>query len=163
MRWTFAGSLALGLAAVAAGPATAQAPVFNGYLSGGACYLRLYDGVHMRRNPRQTLSKFHVTHRRPDPLQAQNPDAFTVHFGYWVKNAGAYSGFAQCRTTSSGATCNAEADGGSFTLTPKSAKILRVTLGARLGIEGQKGFSPNVATEANRVILVPVTRVGVCQ
>lgn len=163
MRSKYVLPIALVLATTLPQTASAQTPIFNRYLAGGACYLRLYDAAHMRRNPKQTLSKFHITYRTPDPLAARHPSEFTLHFGYWVKNAGAYSGFAQCRSIGSGATCAAEADGGSFAITPVGPSSLRVTLGSRLGIEGQKGFSPNVATNANRVMVVPVTRNGVCQ
>lgn len=154
---------ALILATMLPGTAAAQAPIFNRYFSGGACYLRLYDAAHMRRNPQQTLSKFHLIYRTPDTKQAKHPREFTVRFGYWVKNAGAYSSEAYCRSIGVGATCSVEADGGSFAIVPEGRNSVRVTLGSDLTVEGQKSFSPNVATAANRVMIVPVTRNGVCQ
>jgi hypothetical protein len=143
-------------------PSHAAKPFFDQYLSTRSCYLRMYDVRHMRANPQQTLSKFHVVAHEADPLQAQRPNGYTVRFGYWIKNAGYYDGLAQCKTTSAGEVCSVEADGGSFALTGAGRQI-KVTLGARLGIEGNKGFSPNVATDANRTMLLPKAPRGSCQ
>jgi hypothetical protein len=155
---------ALVLAALLAGatPSEAAKPFFDQYLSSRTCYLRLYDVRHMRANPQQTLSKFHVVALDGDPLQNQRPNAYTVRFGYWIKNAGYYDGQAQCKTTNAGEVCSVEADGGSFALTPDGRGI-KVTLGARLQVEGAKAFSPNVATDANRTMLLPKAPRGSCQ
>jgi hypothetical protein len=143
-------------------PAAAATQFYNRYLSSGVCYLRLYDVKHMRANPKQTLSKFHVVRHEADPLQNKRPAEYTVRFGYWIKNAGYYDGLATCKTTNAGEACSAEADGGNFAMTAAGQQI-KVTLGARLGIEGSKGFSPNVATDANRTMLLPRAPRGSCQ
>ncbi len=152
------------LATVLAAPAPSHAakPFFDQYLASRTCYHRLYDVRHMRANPQQTLSKFHVVAHEADPLQKQRPNSYTVRFGYWVKNAGYYDGLAQCKSTSAGEACTVEADGGSFALTPNGRGI-KVTLGSRLGIEGSTGFSPNVATDANRTMLLLKAPRGSCQ
>ena len=153
-----------GLTLLSMAPSQAQAAdiLFNRYLAGGTCYMRLYDAQHMRRNPKQTLSKFHVVAMAGDPLKAQHPKTYTVRFNYWIKNAGYYDGQATCNTLGAGATCSVEADGGSFVLTPQG-KQLKVTLGSRLEVEGAKNFSPNVATSANRVMLLPAAPSGSCR
>ena len=46
----------LSLLATASSQATAADPFFKHYLSGGTCYLHLYDVTHMRKNPKQTLT-----------------------------------------------------------------------------------------------------------
>jgi hypothetical protein len=143
-------------------PVHAAKPFFSQYLADGRCYQRLYDVRHMRANPQQTLSKFHVIAHEADPLRAQRPGSYTVRFGYWIKNAGYYDGLAVCRSTSAGEACSAEADGGTFALTAASRQI-KVTLGQRLAIEGAKGFSPNVATAANQTMLLPKAPRGSCR
>jgi hypothetical protein len=143
-------------------PVHAAKPFFSQYLADGRCFLRLYDVRHMRANPQQTLSKFHVIAHEADPLRAQRPGSYTVRFGYWIKNAGYYDGVAVCKSTSAGEACSAEADGGSFALTAAGNQI-KVTLGQRLGIEGAKGFSPNVATAANQTMLLPKAPRGSCR
>jgi hypothetical protein len=143
-------------------PATAATSFYDRYLSSGACYLRLYDVKHMRANPTQTVSKFHVVRHETDPLQNKRPAEYTIRFGYWIKNAGYYDGLATCRTTSTGEACSAEADGGNFAMTADGRQV-KLTLGARLGIEGAKGFSPNVATEGNRTLRLSKAPKGSCQ
>jgi hypothetical protein len=153
--------LALSGALLTPTAAEAAKPFFNQYLADGRCFLRLYDVRHTRANPQQTLSKFHVIAHEADPLRGQRPGSYTVRFGYWIKNAGYYDGLAVCKSTSAGEARSAEADGGSFALTAAGSQI-KVTLGQRLGIEGAKGFSPNVATAANQTMLLPKAPRGSC-
>jgi hypothetical protein len=144
-----------------ASPAAAQT-IFKRLEGGSTCYLRLYDTEHLRRIPKQTISKFSVIAATPDPIAARHPKEFTVHFGFWVKNGGYYDAEAVCKTSAGAASCNVEGDGGSFTLTMQGEQ-LRVTLGKRLEVEGEKDFSPNVATDANRVMLLSTAHKDSCR
>ncbi len=148
-------------AALSASSAAAQS-IFKRLAGGSTCYLRLYDANHLRRIPKQTISKFSVIAATPDPIAARHPKEFTIRFGFWVKNGGYYDAQAVCKAAAAAATCNVEADGGSFTLAMQGAQ-LRVTLGKRLEVEGQKNFSPNVATDANRVMLLSVAHKDGCR
>lgn len=151
----------LALFAVAPSEAFAARPLYQRYLAGETCYLKLYDATHMRRHPKQTLSKFHVVAMTPDPLKAKHPNEFNVRFGYWIKNAGYYDGQAKCVASGSGANCSAESDGGTFSLAP-SFRQIKVSLGSRLQLEGSKGSSANVSTPDNRVLLLPPAPRGSC-
>lgn len=153
--------LAAAIAIVSSGSAVEAREVFD-RLSGGTCYMRLYESAHLAKNPKQTITKFHVVALGNDPLKRSHPQKFTVAFNFWLKNAGYYDGNAACTTAGGQAVCNVEADGGSFTLATQGNQ-LRVTLGQRLEVEGQKKFSPNVATPDNRVMLLPAAPKGSCQ
>jgi hypothetical protein len=155
------GSAAVALVALVPTAASAAQPLYSRYLASETCYLKLYDANHMRRYPKQTLSKFHVVAMTPDPLKAKHPSEFNVRFGYWVKNAGYYDGQAKCVASGSGANCSVESDGGSFSLAPSFRKI-KVSLGSRLQLEGAKGSSSNVATSDNRILLLPAAPRGSC-
>ena len=146
---------------LSASPAAAQT-IFKRLQGGSNCYLRLYDADHLRRIPKQTISKFSVIAATPDPIAARHPKEFTVRFGYWVKNGGYYDAQAICKTAGAAATCHVEGDGGNFALAMQGEQ-LRVTLGNRLGVEGQKDFSPNVATDANRVMLLSTAHKDSCR
>jgi len=137
--------------------------LFKRYLAGGTCYQRFYEPSHLKAHPRQSVSKFHVVALDNDPLKASRPNRFTVRFGYWVKNAGAYSSLAVCRSIGAIADCSVESDGGHFTIAPDGTG-LKVMLGKRLTVEGSKGMSPDIATGDNRVLLLPKSRKNeVCQ
>lgn len=142
-------------------PSAGAAPVFAAYLSDGACYQRFYEPAHLRSHPRQTVTKFHVKADGSDG--ASKGRRFTVHFGYWVKNRGAYGALAECESQGSGALCQVEADGGSFRISP-NGDGLKITLGDRLEVEGDSDFSPDLAKGDNRVMLLPVAERGhVCR
>lgn len=129
-------------------------PFYSRYLAGGTCYQRFYEPAHLRAHPQQTISKFHVMAAKPDPLAKSHPNRFEVSFGFWVKNAGAYSARAVCRAEGNAANCSVEADGGSFRIEPRGDSV-EVRLGSRLSVEGQKGFSPNIAKGDNRIMILP--------
>ena len=161
-RSTFAFAASSVLAASLFPSATAAQTIFKRLAGGSTCYLRLYDAEHLRRIPKQTISKFSVIAATPDPIASRHPKEFTVRFGYWVKNGGYYDAQAVCKTAAGAATCNVEADGGSFTLSMQGEQ-LRVTLGKRLEVEGAKNFSPNVAIDANRVMLLSTAHKDSCK
>ena len=129
-------------------------PLYTRYLANGACYQRFYEPSHLRTHPRQTISKFHVKAAKPDPLANAHPSRFEVSFGFWVKNTGAYSARASCKSEGSAAQCSVESDGGSFRIEPRGG-TLAVMLGSRLSVEGDKGQSPNIASGDNRLMILP--------
>lgn len=145
-------SIAAAASAAVATPSFAG-QVYSEYLSDGTCYQRFYEPSHLRKHPRQTVSKFHVK------AISGNGRAFTVQFGYWVKNKGAYSALAECTSDSRGAVCYVEADGGSFQIKPLGDR-LQITLGDRLEVEGDNDVSPDLAKGDNRVMHLPVAGKG---
>jgi hypothetical protein len=151
----FKSTLLMSLIAVAAATSGVKADtVHKRFFAGDSCYARTYEAAHMRKKPQQTVRHFYVTAEPIDPFRQERPGTFEVKFGFEVKGRkGNYQGMAECREAGATVLCLVEGDGGSFSMAANEYR-LKVVLGGRLEIEGERDVSPDLAKADNRVMLL---------
>ena len=153
---------ALGAAAVLVSPSANAQTFFDHYMVAKApCFARAYSTDELRRKPRQTVTNFFVWHAQPDPRRAENPRTFEIEFGFRVRpSQRLFTARATCRDGGGPIACNIEGDGGAFTIEP-NGDGLRITI-SRVEVEGQKGFSGDLAKGDNRVMLLISSPLTAC-
>lgn len=146
-------------------PAAGAGSVFD-RLSGASpggdpCFARAYDAAHLRRNPRQKVTHFHMVRERVDVADENGPQRFTVRVGFRLRNdRDLYATNAICTTAGDAADCTGEGDTGAFRIT-LSGEGVRLVL-ERLEAEGSRGGSPDLARSDDRVFLLQPVRAGAC-
>ncbi|MDP3548516.1 MAG: hypothetical protein Q8S29_20265 [Phreatobacter sp.] len=146
-------------------PAAGAGPVFE-RLSGAAlgddpCFARDYDVAHLRRNPRQKVTHFHLVRERVDVADENGPQRFTVRLGFRLRNdRDVYATNAVCTPAGDAADCAGEGDTGAFRIT-LAGDALRLAV-ARLEVEGSRGSSPDLARSDDRVFLLQPGRASAC-
>lgn len=154
------------LALVLLWSSTASAgPVFDRLSGPGAgsdpCLARDYDAAHLRRNPRQKVTHFHMMRERVDVADENGPRRFTVRVGFRLRGVrDFYATNAICTTAGDAADCTGEGDTGAFRIT-LSGEGVRLVL-ERLEAEGSRGGSPDLARSDDRVFLLQPARAGAC-
>jgi hypothetical protein len=136
---------------LAASTAFGAQTVFQRYLAerGGAapCWARdpgATDG-------RGRIDRLFVSRARPTGPRPR--DHFEIALGYTLKGSpDIYASQAGCDAVGELARCSAENDGGEFTLSPEGDHI-KLIIGKRLSIEGQQGFSPDLADGTDDLVV----------
>jgi len=120
---------------------------FAGVDGGRPCYLRVYDGAHLKSHPKQTVRRIFIdfdVNVRSDETRKNGPDNFEAGIGFMLKRSSEWYGQAlSCKTAGDHFECFLEADGGTLTLTPRGDTLrLDVTGGKDSDIhtEGEKDF-----------------------
>jgi hypothetical protein len=142
------------LAGCPGAPARSPAPgLVERLTASGACYSRVYDAAHLSAHPRQTVTRFFLGDPGDAWRATQSPGHFNVAFGFQiVDRQDIYAGVGICEPSGTGASCDVEGDGGSFTIEP-TGEDLRI-VAARIQVEGPSDFSPDLAFADNRVMLL---------
>jgi hypothetical protein len=136
-------------------------------LSGGApvsdpCLARTYDDNHLRRNPRQTVTHFHLRRQRQTGPGENAAERFTVRIGFNLKgDRDAYSVNGICTTNGAAADCLGEGDTGAFRLELRGDDV-RVSV-ERLEVEGPRRSSPDLAASDDRVFLLRPAPFSACR
>ena len=126
------------MAALLAAPAQAG-PVFD-RLSGShpltdQCFARTYDTAHLKRHPRQRVTRFQLRRDRSGPASENNRARFTVAVAFRTTDGpDLFSVNGICTTRGTIAECGGEGDAGRFRL-KLVAKNLTVKID-RLELEG---------------------------
>jgi len=162
MRMRLATPLAL---ALLWSPAAGAGPIFDRLSAGGAgsdpCFARDYDVAHLRRNPRQKVTHFHLVRERVAVAEENRRQRFTVRVGFRLRNdRDTYATNAICTTAGDAADCTGEGDTGAFRIT-LSGEGVRLVL-ERLEAEGGRGGSPDLARSDDRVFLLQPARSSAC-
>jgi len=161
-------ALALVLTAAAVSPAALAADdlytrFFAGVDGGRPCYVRVYDDAHLKAHPKQTVRRIFIdfdVDRRSDQSRKNGADDFEAGIGFMLKRSSEWYGQAlSCKTVRDHFECYLEADGGTFTLTPRG-KALRLEVsggrGSDIHAEGEKDFGTFGAPGSDdRVFLLP--------
>ena len=161
--WTIlcAGGLVAGATLAGSAPAARAADFLaTTFASTDACFARRYDAAHLARNPAQRVASIFLV---PTGHSDSNYAAI-LHLGFRLKGSPAlYDGFAYCNSKGAGAECLMEGDAGSLTLSPRQGG-LRLTVGDFLVVEGEAGFSPDLAKDGDdRVFHLSAAPVGACR
>jgi hypothetical protein len=136
-------------------------------MSGGApvsdpCLARTYDDNHLRRNPRQTVTHFHLRRQRQTGPGENGAERFTVRIGFSLKgDRDAYSVNGICTTNGAAADCLGEGDTGEFRLELRGDDV-RVSV-ERLEVEGARRSSPDLAASDDRVFLLRPAPLSACR
>lgn len=144
----------LTLTLIIAGAATSAAAAddlytrfFAGVADGKPCYLRVYDDAHLKGHPKQRVRRIFVDFDaavRSDTTRKNGADDFEAGLGFMLKSSDEWYGQAlSCKTAGDHFDCALEADGGTFTLTPRGDALrLDITGGAGADIhtEGVNDF-----------------------
>lgn len=155
--------MAMILGAVLAATAAEAGPVFDRLTGRGAdpCFARAYDADHLRRNPRQTVVRFHLVRERVEVADENRPQRFTVRLGFRLRNdRDSYETNAICSGDGMAADCAGEGDTGAFRLV-LAGEALRVEV-ERLEVEGGRGSSPDLAVSDDRVFLLRPAAASAC-
>lgn len=127
----------------------------------GACFTRDYDAAHLAAHPQQTVTHFHVGDAGEAWRSVQPPGRITIAFGFRVTGKpDLYSGVASCAPAGDAVLCEIEGDGGSFTVELQGDGVRVVA--ARIEVEGERDFSPDLAQADNRVMLLNSAPAGAC-
>jgi hypothetical protein len=134
--------------------AAAAQSFFDLYLAerGGAapCYARILEENTSAR--RRQIPHIFVRRSAEDDLRP--PRTFEVEFGFSVTGSDEqFAAEAACETVGRLARCTLADETGSFTLAPE-AEAVKLTIGGRLVVQGQDGFSPNLADGGNDLVLI---------
>jgi hypothetical protein len=143
--------IALLLAATATSPVTAAGDLythfFAGVNGGKPCYLRVYDDAHLKSHRKQAVRRIFIDFDasvRSDTTRENGADDFEAGIGFMLKPTDEWYGQAlSCKAERDRFECSLEADGGSFTLTPRGEALrLEVTGGpdADIHTEGASDF-----------------------
>lgn len=155
----------LAVSAAGATPASAGQVYFR--LSGGApasdpCLARTYDDNHLRRNPRQTVTHFHLRRQRQTGPGENGAERFTVRIGFSLKgDRDAYAVNGICTTNGAAADCLGEGDTGEFRLELRGDDV-RVQV-ERLEVEGTRRSSPDLAASDDRVFMLRPAPFSACR
>lgn len=123
----------------------------------GTCYARHYDDAHLRKNPRQRVTAIMLSHTATGE-DTRDWDA-VLEFGFTLRDGETYSAVAYCRADQ----CALEGDGGQFEVTTTRDGGLRLSvLHDFLGLEGENGWSGNLADSDDKVFLVYRARPAAC-
>ena len=143
-------TIAFVLVAAAASPAAADdlyTRFFAGADGGKPCYVRVYDDAHLKSHPKQTVRRIFVdfgVDRRSDQSRKNGADDFEAGIGFMLKRSNEWYGQAlSCKTLRDHFACYLEADGGTFTLTPRGDALRLDVSGGRgsdIHAEGEKDF-----------------------
>lgn len=165
MRRTITALTVLASTAMLCAPALAGPVYFR--MSGGApasdpCLGRSYDEGHMRRNPRQKVTRIHLRRERVAVPDENGAERFTVRIGFRLRGDGdAYSVNGICTTNGAAADCTGEGDTGEFRLELRGDDV-RVSV-ERLEVEGARGSSPDLAASDDRVFLLRPAALSTCR
>ena len=122
---------------------------------GMSCYMRVYDGQHLARNPSQKVSRIMFA-LDPDNLGGQKPK-FGGVLRLNVKGATElFTGSSYCTNERGQLVCRIEGDGGTFKIKPGSNDGLMIdVVGDGLRFEGNSGFAEvgGNTSDDNRFIL----------
>jgi len=139
------------LAALLLAPPAAAAGFEEQWKDGApGCFARAYDAKHLAAHPRQRVTHIALG---PSRLGAPTPPgAFEVTFSLVLKgDGGSYQSEGICRATAKAVTCDAEGDGGRFTIRPDGRNILiRIE---RLVLEGASDVTPDLAVGGDDRVL----------
>jgi hypothetical protein len=120
---------------------------FAGVNGGRPCYLRVYDDAHLKSHPKQKVRRLFIDFDagvRSDTTRKNGADDFEAGIGFMLKPSDEWYGQAlSCKTEGDHFACALEADGGTFTLTPRGEALrLDVTGGpdADIHTEGVNDF-----------------------
>jgi hypothetical protein len=120
---------------------------FAGVAGGTPCYQRVYDDAHLKAHPKQTVRRIFIDFDagvRSDETRKNGPDDFEAGIGFMLRRSDEWYGQAlSCKTVRDRFECYLEADGGTFTLTPRGDALrLEVTggPGSDIHAEGEKDF-----------------------
>lgn len=167
-------TIAFMLVAAATSPAAAADDLYTRYFAGAAggkpCYVRHYDAAHLKSHPKQTVRRIFIdfdANTRSAETRKNGADDFEAGIGFMLKRSSEWYGQAlSCKTVRDHFECYLEADGGTFTLTPRGDALrLQVTGGAGSDIhtEGEKDFGTFGAPGSDdRVFLLPRGDRAVC-
>jgi len=167
-------TIAFAIAAAAVSPAADADDLYTHYFAGvdggNPCYVRSYDNAHLKAHPKQTVRRIFVdfgVNRRSDQSRKNGADDFEAGIGFMLKRSPEWYGQAlSCKTVRDHFECYLEADGGTFTLTPRGEALrLEVTggRGSDIHTEGEKDFGTFGAPGSDdRVFLLPRGDRAVC-
>jgi hypothetical protein len=165
MRRTMTALTVLASWAILCAPAFAGPVYFR--LSGGApasdpCLARTYDDNHLRRNPRQKVTRIHLRRERVAVPDENGAERFTVRIGFRLRGDGdVYAVNGICTTNGAAADCTGEGDTGEFRLELRGDDV-RVSV-ERLEVEGARGSSPDLAASDDRVFLLRPAALSACR
>jgi hypothetical protein len=137
----------------AVGPA--QAGVIDAHFGGGrGCYSRVYDRAHLNGHPDQLVTEIHL-----GASSIADPDyaGTLLEFGFTLRGGAQYGVTAYCLSNG----CSLEGDSGSFRLA-EDGKGLRLSIGDFVTLEGETGFSPDLADSDDTVFLLYPAKAGAC-
>lgn len=154
MRWR---SVAVGaMVAIVSTPGLAGV-LEESFAAFGTCYARQYDDAHLRKNPRQRVTAIILSHT----VTGEDTSAWdaVLEFGFTLRDGETYSAVAYCQDDE----CGLEGDGGRFGVTAARDGGLRLSvLHDFLGLEGENGWSGNLADSDDRVFLLYRARPAAC-
>ena len=152
--------LAAGVAtAMFAGPAGAQELVGR-WFGRGECYSRVYNVGHLQLHPGQQVGRIWIGGRSGDA----RPSAREVNFGFALNGRpGGYGGLAVCRDRQISLACGVEGDGGGFRVSQAGGGDLQLTVVDRLQVEGERGASPELGRDQDRVFRLRRAGAGACR
>jgi hypothetical protein len=138
----------------AAGPA--QAGLIDQHFGGGTgCYSRVYDRGHLSQHPNQLVTEIHLgASSIIDPAYAGT----LLEFGFTLRGGASYGVTAYCLANG----CSLEGDSGSFRLA-EDGKGLLLSVDDFVTLEGETGFSPDLADSDDTVFLLYPARAGACR
>ena len=167
-------TFALLFAVAAAAPAVAADDLYTRFFAGvdggKLCYLRVYDDAHLKSHPKQTVRRIFIdfdVNARSDETRKNGADNFEAGIGFMLKRSSEWYGQAlSCKTARDHFECYLEADGGTFTLTPRG-NMLRLAVtggpGSDIHTEGEKDFGTFGAPGSDdRVFLLPRSDRKIC-
>lgn len=124
------------------------------------CYARTYDATHLAAHPDQRVRQFFATANAAEGNDSNG--AFYLAFGFVLRDSDErFSSEARCRPQGAGAACQAEGDGGSFTLAPRPDGLL-LAVSDFLAVEGPETFSPDLAGSDDRAFRLYPSEAGAC-
>lgn len=141
--------------------ALADAPLSSTLTQQGACFSRTYDAAHLAAHPRQTVRRFFVGVAGEEWRATATAGYFNIAFGFQITgHADTYTGIGICAPQGARLACDIESDGGSFTIT-RNGDGLRIDA-ARIEVEGEHDFSPDLAAGDNRIMLLRPAASSAC-
>jgi len=121
-----------------------------------SCYMRLYDGQHLARNPKQSVNRIMLA-IDADNLGQAPASRFSSALRVNVKGVReTFTGNALCASERAQLLCGVEGDGGTFRIKPGSNDSLMIeVVGDGLRFEGNSGFAAvgGRVSDDNRFIL----------
>ncbi|QCK88293.1 hypothetical protein E8L99_22290 [Phreatobacter aquaticus] len=119
------------------------------------CFLRVYDGEHLARNPRQRVVRMTLRRVREAPAEENNEARYTVALTFQIRgNRDRFEVNGICTARGEAADCQGEGDAGAFRLSTPPGGGLRLDVVERLQAEGARGFSPDLMASDDRAFLL---------
>ena len=162
-HWNMGLSLIIAAGATLSASVALAGPVFN-RLSGShpladQCFARFYDAAHLKRHPRQRVTRLQLRRDRSGPARENNLARFTVAVGFrTTAGPNRFTVYGICTTRGPIAECGGEGDAGRFRLVLEG-RNLRVEID-RLELEDS---GADLAKSDDRTFLLQPAPARECQ